>query len=547
MADFFELPDDAANPTMNRARGMQNVSNWREYARNYAEDLRGTGVSAIWNNICKGARPSYVCDEDGANDALWFLPVELAREVCSQDGSSLKKLAVCYELVELPSGHVLSDDGLRWPKETSFTKVTFENLDRVDYGPFVSDEIAENVAFNIILSRQILSPTERDYYLMFSLSSATHLVPASLVHGLRTRYPNRDSFEGLGLDTEYEKFVFAQLFLCIKVDLRVDVVSVAFHTACSQYRNVVQNWGKRGYLDYDEVLCILAVYAMEAASNAGESGGDETLKGGLIFFRVGMLEFYDDDGLRELRNVEGIDEMYQQLQVLLEQPEFSPVTRPPTEHRASGSVQIGRIKRTMPIDCGSRNLSTRHVGVQARIPGKKACSTTFSGRPARLRVDGDELELLTIDMEFVLKVIGWGAASNPFYHLEVRNPLEDRLSSNRIVLEGLNMGLFGETGTQFILSQIVYGEVKVSSKSRNRLFRSLAADEDGVQMDRPARPDFTQQLAACESEGRVYLAIADDILLGLRKEMGRWRVVEKKRTLSAVDGLGQFRTGTHVG
>lgn len=533
MADKLTLRnDDSREPTLAQTKShfSGGVTNWREYARSYAQDLHGYEVLEIENNICSGARPSYV---PGDIARMWFLPLELASQVNAYHAGMLEKVTVCYDLVDAADGSVLSAEGLRWPADVTGAKVSFEKLQEVDYSAFESEDLVKNVIYNIIFSRQIMNKVQRDSYLLFSLTNASLLVPPSVALELKANGKRLDMESGL--EDHYERFVFLFLFLRVTPHIVGEVATPEFYTTCLRFWQLRESWQERGEVDYLEALCLKAVYELEMAT--------EQPHGGLLFYRVSNLEYYPNCGFED---VEGVSDLMPLCNKMLELDEFSPLASPTTEHRASDSVSVGNAVYKSVIQGGSMatHLSQRNVGVQARISGKSTCMTTFKGRPATLAVKGGSFRLLRVDMSYVLKTIAWALANNPVYALDgIENPAYGGLESNRLVVQALNMGLFGESGTAFILCHLVYGDVKVSSNSRNRLFKALAQDEEGVKVHQMSRPAFTQQLAAVSSAGKIHLALAAEIILELKREGARWHVQSSHRSLRCIDGLGQFRTG----
>lgn len=539
--DFVQVEDeqprkDAIDAL--KAKYPLGVTDWRAYAKDYMAMLVNCKTVGIRNNICMGAIPTVVESEPVA---IRFLPVEFVRADHMYGSGVLEYIQVCYERVDAVDGTIWTPEGLRWPKDTTGAKVTFSNLQaerQCCLGDL--DDPIQSVLANIRLSRCIEKKSDRCAYLFYTITHASLLLPFDLLQKYQA--------EGIQIDrsTEWtdpmERFVFLFLFLLIDPKAHVPTPDAKFYTACVRYRNILEHWNTSRSIEPLHAMAVKALLELEMA-------GDQPPKGGLLYYRVSNIQFFMIDAFQDLVASEAFSSDLQEIEKRLEDSEYQPLAPEYSEHRANNEIVIGSsvYKQGVTHATLGKRIDGRRLGLQACITGRPVCFSSFNNKPARFVMRDGSVRMLGIDAGLILQVIAWVAAQNPVYRLAVpEKPHSGREVSDMTVMNAMNFGLLGDHAVEWIWEQILYGNLKISSKSKNGLFKLVSSDEEGLVINSQSSPLLTNRFAAAVTASDTYLLLGREHYVRLSMHSQYWRASNIVSGIERVKALGKFRSGRPV-
>lgn len=536
--DKLELKnDDSREPDLRSLFNESDrfVGNWREYSDKLMGGCSEAELIGYEHNICNGARPSYT-----DNNNLWYLPVETIRADKTVSAGMLKYVVVKYERVDRASGNIVSSENLLWNPKNEGTSVRINSSEEIVEACLKANDILSSTIANIIGSRGIENESERNSYLLMSLTDASWFLPGNVLADLQSRAKQIDKESGL---TDHgERYVLQNLFLRVNPRVVGTVLEERFYTTCLRYRRIVAAWKEDGRTDYRQVECLKALYELETATTPSVRG--------LQFYRVSNIDFVNSGAFNDILEATGYCELMKEIDAVMEVEENRPIAPEISEHRAQEACTINGTEYRQPVISRSGahpNISTSLMGIQARLSGSAGCLSTFRGKPARFKMNENGIRMTKLGIQFVYDSLIWAAAGNPIWRLfDVPKPGAASAVGENIVVNAMNMGLLGDAAIDWVFEQIVYGSVKISNKSRNCLFKLFAHDEDGVVIDGVTSPKLSNRFNVVHSNHRLYLAVTKDRLVEIQKRRASWHAIRLVRAVDEVNQLGRFKSGTDI-
>lgn len=177
---------------------------------------------------------------------------------------------------------------------------------------------------------------------------------------------------------------------------------------------------------------------------------------------------------------------------------------------------------------------------------KPAVTTTCDGRAVRVGCRNGIPWMYGINLATILSIARWGAEHAPFIN---GNPEHDMVADMKVhgqtVISLLFNGNIGARGTAFLLSQMVYGDVQISRRSRNGLAKALAkhqnrsSSSDGYTINFNASTKFVNRMNCVVLEDEPYLVFGNYLVAFLYRKNGYLRVRDLEHPHGRLEAVGR--------
>lgn len=183
---------------------------------------------------------------------------------------------------------------------------------------------------------------------------------------------------------------------------------------------------------------------------------------------------------------------------------------------------------------------------------RPSVTTTCAGKVVRLGIENGIPWMYGLDIQMLLSVFRWGVERAPVLN---GSPNDDMVSTRKVrgqsVVSLLFSGRIGARGTAWLMSQIMYGDLKLSRRSRNGFVALLAeynsaSHDEGFRYDTVASPIMISRLNMIVIESDPYLVLGEYEAAKLYRRNGYLRVGQICRPRGHIDAVGRAYVGRPV-